>query len=262
MSRYAATWSRFWLLAAAVLLIAAACADDGDDEGLTVFAAASLRAVTDELEAAWLEDYPDRPWTLATEASNVLAAQIREGAPADVFLSADILRPRELANEGETAAEPVVFAANELALVVPAEAAGVSTPADLSQSGLRLVGSSREAPIARYTATAIERLAGLMPEPAAFAAAVEANIVSREDNVRAALAKVELGEGDAAFVYRTDALGSALVREVPLPEAARVQADYGAVQVSGRAAAADLVTWLEGPEARDVLRAAGFVVPA
>ena len=247
----------------AVLLVVAACSGDGDDsEELTVFAAASLRAVTGELETAWLIEHPDRPWTLATEASNVLAAQIREGAPADVFLSADALRPRELTEAGLVAGDPVVFATNELALVVPAEDASIVTPAGLARPGLRLVGSSRGAPIARYTDATIERLAELMSDPDAFHASVEGNLVSREDNVRAALAKVELGEGDAAFVYRTDALGSELVREVALPEVARVQADYGAVQVSDRPAAAELVRWLATPAARDVLRAAGFEVPA
>jgi molybdate transport system substrate-binding protein len=112
--------------------------------------------------------------------------------------------------------------------------------------------------VARYTLGAIAALAATQPDPAAFAAAVEANVVSREDNVRAALAKVELGEGDAAFVYVTDALGAEGVREVPLTGAAGVRAEYAAVQVSERPLAAEFVRWLSQPEAVAVIEAAGF----
>ena len=93
-----------------LLLSVTACSGGDKTQGLTVFAAASLRAVVDELEVAWLEEHPDLPLTVATEASNVLAAQIREGAPADVFISADSARPWELSAAGLTSAEPVLFA--------------------------------------------------------------------------------------------------------------------------------------------------------
>jgi molybdate transport system substrate-binding protein len=92
--------------------------------------------------------------------------------------------------------------------------------------------------------------------------AVAANVVSREDNVRAALAKVELGEADAAIVYRTDARASELVREVTLPSAVVVTADYAALQISPDPAAAAFVAWLRESEAEAVLTAAGFVPAA
>jgi molybdate transport system substrate-binding protein len=89
---------------------------------------------------------------------------------------------------------------------------------------------------------------------------VDANVVSREDNVRAALAKVELGEGDAAFVYATDLASADRVRDVPLPDAVEVMAEYGAVQVSDRPIAAEFLRWLAGKDASGVLLAAGFEV--
>ena len=82
----------------------------------------------------------------------------------------------------------------------------MQSPADLAEPGVRIVAAGPGVPITRYADEALAQLAATMPDPEAFADAVAANIVSREDNVRAALAKVELGEGDAAFVYRTDAL--------------------------------------------------------
>lgn len=250
-------WGRWWPLLLVAALVLAACADADDDE-LTVFAAASLRSVVAELEAAWLEEHPDGRLTVASEASNVLAAQIAEGAPADVFLSADTLRPHELATQGLTVGQPLAFARNRLALVVPATDESVRSPADLARPGLRLVGISASAPIARYTQQAIEALARSAPDAAAFSAAVEANVASREDNVRAALAKVELGEGDAAFVYVTDALSADDVRQVPLPEGADITAEYAVVQVSDRPVAAEFVRWLRGPAATDIIESAGF----
>ena len=248
----------WWPLLLAAALVVGGCAAARGERGLTIFAAASLRTVVAELEAAWLQEHPDAPLTVSTEASNVLAAQIAEGAPADVFLSADTSRPQQLAADGRTAAAPVAFARNDLTLVVPADDDAIATPADLAQPGVRLVAVSEGAPVARYTLGAIAALAATQPDPAAFAAAVEANVVSREDNVRAALAKVELGEGDAAFVYVTDALGAEGVREVPLTGAAGVRAEYAAVQVSERPLAAEFVRWLSQPEAVAVIEAAGF----
>ena len=254
-------WSRWWPLLLAAVLVLAACSDS-DDEELTVFAAASLRSVVAELETAWLEEHPDTRLTVASEASNVLAAQIAEGAPADVFLSADTLRPAELTAQGLTAGQPQPFVRNRLSLVVPAADGAVRSAADLVRPGLRIVGISEGAPITRYTQQAIEVLARSAPDPAGFRAAVAANVVSREDNVRAALAKVELGEGDAAFVYVTDARTAEGVREVALPEDVEVTADYAVVQVSDRPLAAEFVRWLGGPAALDVIEAAGFEASA
>ena len=245
-----------------VVAAVAACSPSTqtDDSDLTVFAAASLRDVFVDLESAWLTTHPDTPLTLAHEGSNVLAAQIGEGAPADVFVSADTERPQQLYEAGLVAGEPVPFAGNRLALVVPAEGDRVQSPADLAEPGVRIVAAGRGVPITRYADEALAQLALTMPDPEAFAVAVVSNTVSREDNVRAALAKVELGEGDAAIVYRTDALSSDRVREIPLPAVVDVTAEYAVVQVSDRAIAADLVEWLGGPEATDVIEAAGFEV--
>jgi molybdate transport system substrate-binding protein len=247
-------------MAAGVLALVtlAACTGDAHDDGLTVFAAASLRTVMTQLESAWLAEHPGAPLTVATEASNVLAAQIREGAPADVFVSADTLRPAELAAAGLTVGQPVPFARNRLALVAPLDDDAVSTAQDLARPGVRVVGTSPGAPITAYARSLVERLAQDAADPQRFLAAVLGNIVSREDNVRAALAKVELGEGDVAFVYHTDAVGSDAVREVKLPPDVETTAEYAAVQVSDRPLAAAFVAWLAGPSATDVLGAAGF----
>jgi molybdate transport system substrate-binding protein len=227
-------------------------------DGLTIFAAASLADVLEDLEVTWLGEFPEAPLTVAFDASNVLAAQIAEGADVDVFLSADLSRPAELAEAGLTSGEPVTFAHNSPVIVVPLDSQAVMTAMDLAEPGIRLVAAGTGVPITRYAEEAIAQLAATTPDPAAFASAVAANVVSREDNVRAALAKVELGEGDAAIVYATDVRTSDAVREVPFPEAVQVSAEYGAVQVSDDPAAAAFVIWLTGSAAQTVLAEAAF----
>jgi molybdate transport system substrate-binding protein len=227
-------------------------------DGLTIFAAASLADVLEDLEVIWLDESPQVPLTIAFDASNVLAAQIAEGADVDVFLSADLSRPAELAEAGLTSGEPVTFAQNSPVIVVPLDSQAVLTAMDLAKPGIRLVAAGTSVPITRYAEEAIAQLAATTPDPTAFSSAVAANVVSREDNVRAALAKVELGEGDAAIVYATDARASDAVREVPFPEAVQVSAEHGAVQVSDDPAAAAFVIWLTGPAAQAVLANAGF----
>lgn len=227
-------------------------------DGLTIFAAASLADVLEDLESTWLNESLEVPLTIAFDASNVLAAQISEGAEVDVFLSADLSRPSELAEAGLTSGEPVTFARNSPVIVVPRDSHAVKTALDLAVPGIRLVAAGPGVPITRYAEEAIAQLAATTPDPGAFSNAVAANVVSREDNVRAALAKVELGEGDAAIVYVTDAHASDAVREVTFPEAVQVAAEYGAVQVSDDPAATAFVTWLTGPTAQAILAEAAF----
>ena len=242
----------------ASLTLAACTTDDTADDGeLTIFAAASLRDVFGELERAWEVERGGPDLVVAFDGSNVLAAQIAEGAPADVFVSADIERPDALVEGGEAAGEVVVFAGNGVTLVAPRDSDRVQAPDDLAEPGVRLVAAGPGVPISRYAEAAVQQLAETTAQPDDYAAAVAANVVSREDNVRAALAKVELGEGDAAFVYATDAASSEMVREIPLGDI-DVVAEYGAVAVSERAAASDFVAWLVGPEAGAILEAAGF----
>ena len=254
-----------WLAVGLVAAVGiAACASSGaapdetDQGDLTVFAAASLRDVLVELRARWEAANPDVGLVVAFDGSNVLATQIAEGAPADIFLSADMERPARLAEDGLTAAAPIVFARNRVALVAPLGSNAVRTVIDLAGPGVAIVAAGSGVPITRYTEAALEQLSRTVPDAEGFLERVAANVVSREDNVRAALAKVELGEGDAAFVYATDVPGADGVREIPLPAAVDVRAEFAAVQISRRAAAERFIEWLLGSEAKAILAMAGF----
>jgi molybdate transport system substrate-binding protein len=242
------------------LLALAGCASQPREE-LVVFAAASLRDVLTELASAYARQHPAVHVRLSFDASSLLRVQIEQGAPADLFLSADDIQPRRLADAGLTAAHPIVFAHNRLALVVPVGNPGrIRDWTDLGRPGLTLVASGPDVPITAYADEVTKRLALLPKAPPGFAASVAANVASREDNVRAVLARVELGEADAAFVYASDAHGDTKVTTLPLPDEAQVLADYAGVALPGpqTAAASALLDWLTGVEAQRVFAAAGF----
>ncbi|HEX8940316.1 MAG TPA: molybdate ABC transporter substrate-binding protein [Candidatus Limnocylindrales bacterium] len=234
------------------------------DRELTVYAAASL---TDVLKAAALRfeaAHPGVRLVVSTDASSALRAKIEQGAPADVFLSADTKNAQALADE-QLASAPVAFARNLLTIVVPvANPAAITSPADLARPGVRIVAAGPAVPITRYADEVVARLAALPGYPTGFAAAVARNVVSQEDNVRAVLAKVELGEADAAIVYVTDARSSSKVGTIALPAVANVPATYAGDVVSTSSHPADaraFLDWLAGPDGQAVLAGFGFQPP-
>jgi molybdate transport system substrate-binding protein len=154
---------------------------------LTVFAAASLTNVFPQIA-------PHERYSFA--GSNMLAAQITQGAPADVFASANMKLPRQLYAQG-LVEKPVVFTRNALILIVPrSNPAGVHSVYDLRKPGVKLDVAAAGVPVGDYTRVVLHNL-GLDD--------VLANVVSNETDVREVLAKVALGEADAGFVYTTDA---------------------------------------------------------
>jgi molybdate transport system substrate-binding protein len=256
--------SRAGIAVAAVLAFASAVAcSAGTRSELTIFAAASLADVMSDLEGVWERAKPDLPLTISTGSSAALRTQIEEGAPADVFLSADTSNPQALLESGRLADDPVVFASNRLTVVVPrGNPASIETPLDLARDGVAIVAAGEEVPIQRYAVQAVQNLALVPGYPQGFAERYTQNIVSREDNVGGVLAKIELGEADAAIVYVTDAAGSD-VEVIPIPEEANVIADYAAAVVadSDQQQAESFLAWLIGDEGRRILAAHGFGEP-
>jgi molybdate transport system substrate-binding protein len=232
---------------------------------LTIFAAASLRDAIDEAAEAYEAANPGMTLIVSVDSSAALATQIEQGAPADVLLSADLDAPQRLIDGGFASGEPIVFAGNRLTIIVPSDnPAGIESAADLANDGVRIVAAGDDVPITSYARDAVAGLATLPGFPAGFEDDYAANVVTREDNVRAVVAKIELGEGDAAIVYVTDAGSSSRVVEVELPDAANVTATYAGVVVkaspNGPAATAFL-EWLAGPGGWEILAGHGFVPP-
>ena len=170
--------------------------------------------------------------TISTDSSSTLETQIEQGAPADVFLSADTTNPAKLVTKGLNAGDPVKFAGNLLTVIVPtANPAGITSPADLAKTGVKVIGAGATVPITKYATMLVANLAKEAGYPAGFVAAYNANVVSQEDNVAAVVSKIELGEGDAAIVYVTDAKTSTKVTTITVPADANVPATYAGVVV-------------------------------
>ena len=234
----------------------------GPDVSLTVFAASSLKDVFTALGNAW---DPHKQMRNSFDSSSALAAQIQQGAPADIFASADTKNPDALVAAGLTLGPTVPFAGNVLLIIVPSDnPAHIASPADLAHPGVRIVAAGPDVPITRYADQAVANLAKLSGYPAGYAATVAGNVVSREDNVAAVVAKIALGEGDAAIVYATDAKTSAKVTAIPIPAAANVVATYAAVALTSgtnQFFAKGFLNWLGGPVAQGIMADDGFLPP-
>jgi molybdate transport system substrate-binding protein len=233
--------TRFAILAAAALLTGCAGDDGGGD--LVVFAASSLGSVASGLD-------PDA--TVVLGGSNDLAAQIRDGAKADVFLSASAKPLADLRADGLVDA-PVAFASNRLVIIVPsANREKVNHIVDLTRKGVKLVLGAKGVPVGDYARESLE-LAGL-------GAALD-NVVSLEHDVKGVVAKVKLDEADAGIVYETDARAAANdVLAYDISDYFQPEIRYYAAAIapaSDRAAA--YLERLTGGEGQRALRRAGFL---
>ena len=235
---------------------------------LTIFGAASLAKVLDEVKADYEAANPGTTLTISTDSSAALATQIEQGAPADVFLSADTTNPQKLVDAGLADGDAVVFAANKLTIITPTGQPGRPDRA-VRPRPRRGSGSSRrgdEVPITKYATQLVENLAGAAGAPADFAAAYAANIVSKEENVAAVRTKIELGEGDARHRLR-DGCRRPPTRSPrsTVPDDVNVPASYAGVVVKASPnveAAHAFLDWFAGPDGQAILASFGFLPPA
>ncbi|MXZ85336.1 MAG: molybdate ABC transporter substrate-binding protein [Acidimicrobiia bacterium] len=222
----------------------------GGETTVTVYAAASLSEAFEDLATEYESANPDVDVKLNFAGSARLAAQISAGARADVFASANAATMSRVVAEGRTATPPVLFARNRLALVVPIDNPGnVTGLEDLSDDGLVLAVCAPEVPC------------GALARAVLLDAGVNPDADTEETSVRAVLTKVTLGEADAGLVYTTDvAAGGDKVASVPLGPQIRFN-DYPVAAVSDRAAAADFVDFVLGPDGQRILLSHGFDSP-
>jgi molybdate transport system substrate-binding protein len=221
---------------------------------VTVFAAASLtesfRQIGKDFEAA----NPGTKVTFNFAGSSQLATQVNEGAPADVFAAASADTMKTVTDAGNGDGTPVTFAKNQLVIAVPkGNPKAVAGLADLATPGLKLALCAEQVPCGAAAKRALD------------AARVKLTPVTLEQDVKAALSKVKLGEVDAALVYRTDAkAASSDIDAIEFPESAGAVNDYPAVvlrDAPNKAAARAFVAYVRSDEGRAVLTAAGFQAP-
>jgi molybdate transport system substrate-binding protein len=264
------SWLRvctFGLGLASISFVTACSKKEGEaaakpEHKLVVFAAASLREAFTTLGAEFERAHPGVHVTFNFAGSQELRTQLEHGAPGDVFASADTKHMDALVTAGR-AVKPTNFVRNEPVIVVaPESARTVRGIYDLP--GLeRIVLGAEEVPIGRYTLKVLDNASQSLG--ADFRARVEAKVVSRELNVRQVLAKVQLGEAQAGFVYRTDASAAGkAVGIVAIPPEMNVIAEYPIAVIANAAhprLARAWVDWVLSPAGLAVLTRAGFSPP-
>jgi molybdate transport system substrate-binding protein len=230
---------------------------------LTVFAAASL---TDAFEAMGEElkaEYPALSIAYNFGGSQALVTQLREGAQADVFASANAVQMQAARDAGLITGEPAIFVGNVLVVVTPkGNPADIQDAADLGEDGVRLVLAQPEVPAGGYARDVICRMAA---DPSTyghnFAERVAANVVSEEEDVRDVLAKVALGEADAGIVYVSDAVAAGeQVHVIDIPDDVNVIATYPVAVLAGgdEALGSAFVAYLLSEEGQALLESYGF----
>jgi len=244
------------VLAAALTLGAGAAA-----QTLLVSAASSLTEAMEAVATAFEAEHDGVRVDLNLAGSSTLAAQILQGAPADVFASANAAQMDVVADAGLLASDPVPFARNALVAIAPADAPLADLGA-LAEPGTLVVLAAPEVPAGAYARTALAALGDLRGDD--FEAAVLANVVSEEPNVRQVAAKVALGEADAAIVYATDAAAVDGLAAIPIPAAANVDARYPVAPIAGSdhpELAAAFAAFLRSEPAQALLAERGFRAP-
>lgn len=257
------------LLAATLALLpvpasaAAAVSPASDSRFLTVFAAASLGEVLGDVARGNAGDSLDIALRMNVAGSQQLAAQLEQGADADLFASADEAWMNRVVALDRVAGDPVAFARNRVVVIVSRARGGrIRTLPDLGRPGVKLVLGAPAVPIGRYAREAIARLARSPGYPPDFQGRTLANVVSEEENVKGVAGKVVLGEADVGIVYATDVTPAvaARVRVIELPESARVSATCWIAVLRGprQDAARRFVARLRSADGRRALAARGF----
>jgi molybdate transport system substrate-binding protein len=216
---------------------------------LTVFAAASLQPAFDKIGQT-LQSRQNIVTTFSYAGTQTLTMQLTQGAPADVFASADVAHMTTVQSAGLLHSQSVVFAHNRLEIAVAkGNPKGLHSLADLARSGLVVVLADPSVPAGKYAAQALAK-AGVTVHPA-----------SLEQQVTGVLSKVALGEADAGIVYHSDIATSGQVDGVTIPDGQNLIADYPIAVLAAaqnQAGALAFVDFVLSTEGQSILTSAGF----
>ncbi len=213
-----------------LLQLMVGCAPQAKPVTLTVLAAASLKASFEELGGQFEAAHPGLTIAFNFAGSQQLAEQLAQGAPADVFASANQKQMDAAVTAGRVEPNTAqIFVQNRLVVIMPKDnPAGLTSLADLAQSGYKLVLAAKEVPVGGYTLEFLDKAAAAGTFGAEYKQKVLANVVSYEENVKSVLTKVALSEAEAGIVYSSDVTGedAAKVIKIDIPVALNVVATY------------------------------------
>jgi molybdate transport system substrate-binding protein len=234
---------------------------------LTVFAAASLTDAFNEIGQNFSAEHPGVTITFNFAGSQQLAQQLAQGAPADLFASAN-RRQMEMAileAQRVISGTEQTFVHNRLVVIYPADnPAGITQLQDLAKPGVKLILAAQEVPVGQYSLDFLGKAVQDLAFGATFKDDVLKNVVSYEENVRSVLTKVALGEGDAGIVYTSDISGDGAdqVGRMDIPDALNTIASYPIAIVNDSAYPAQaqaLMDYILSPAAQAVLANYGFI---
>jgi len=230
-----------------------------------VFAAASLTDAFNEVGKAFEAANPGAKIAFNYAGSQQLAQQIGQGAPADVFASANAAQMEAAIKTGRVVSGTAqTFARNRLVVITPKTGPNPITQLkDLAKPALKVVLADKAVPVGGYALDFLRKASATPDFGAAYSQTVLANVVSYEQDVKAVLSKVALGEADAGIVYATDVLGDSAskVNRIDIPDALNTVAVYpiAALNDSKNAALAQkFVAFVLAPEGQQILAKYGF----
>jgi molybdate transport system substrate-binding protein len=245
---------------------AATAAPAASGGGLTVFAAASLTDAFKEIGQQFGAANGGVTVTFNFAGSDQLATQITQGAPADVFASANTAQMNNVIKAGDIiSGTQRTFVRNRLVVVYPKDNPGKLTALkDLANPGLKIVLANKSVPVGGYALTFLDKASKLPEYTAEYGPTVLKNVVSYEENVKAVLSKVALGEADAGIVYTTDAatVKDGSIAQLAIPDHLNTIATYP-IAATKNAKHPDLakkfVDYVLGPDGQQVLAKYGFI---
>jgi molybdate transport system substrate-binding protein len=233
---------------------------------IIVFAAASLTEAFNAAAPAFLKETGNAV-TFSYGGSDTLATQIEQGAPADVFASANLAQMKVVADAGLLAGPAKTFAKNRLVLISPkSDPLKTNSPADLAKPGLKVILAAATVPVGSYARATFRKLGGQSGYPTDFNAAVDKNVVSNELDVKAIVTKIALGEGDAGVVYSTDVTPTVApkLNVSPFPAAVAPDIEYPIATLKNAPnakGAQAFVHYILSPQGQRFLKARGFISP-
>ena len=236
---------------AALALLAGACGGDDGEPAISVAAASSLRHVLPRIAEDFERSNPGVEVELRFAGSQVLAAQIEEGAGDDLFISANPLQAARLL-EGGLAARPTLVTGNLLVVAI-AEDAPWRTVSDLALADVRIAAATPSAPVGALTAAALDLL------PPDTADALRRKVATEDPSVRIVLSRLELDEVDAAFVYASDVEATDGLRAIPLPPETPANAYVAVLIEDGDPRAGELLAWLLSARVQAIFQLYGFL---
>lgn len=235
---------------------------------LTVFAAASLTDAYRQIGHNFEQANPGVNVVFNFAGSQQLATQLGQGAPADVFASANSAQMAVAVNTGRVAQDSSrIFVLNQLVVVTsPSSQIAITRLQDLAKPGIKLVFAARQVPVGQYTLDFLDKATADPAFSRSFKDDVLRNVVSYEENVRLVLTKVALGEGDAGIAYRSDVVSSPRtpVKQIDIPQKLNIIASYpiAPIRDSKHAALAQkFVDYMFADDTQLILTRYGFTLP-